>query len=146
MSEPDPNPPQQNPADQNPAVRARVPDSVADGCFSSGAIVMTGPSEFIVDFLQTIGRPHKVASRVIIPHPVMPQFIDALNTNLDLYRNRFGEPPTPPKQEPNPNQRRPTIQEIYDDFEIARRSHEWCVRERRHDRTRGQRVWVGFFD
>ncbi|NND98401.1 MAG: DUF3467 domain-containing protein [Pirellulaceae bacterium] len=113
-SDSQPNPP---PADQNPAVRARVPDHVADGCFSTGAIVMTGPSEFIVDFLQTIGRPHKVAARIVIPHPVMPQFIDALNTNLDLYRQRFGDPPVP-QQNPNPDARRPTPQEIYDDLKL----------------------------
>jgi hypothetical protein len=78
---------------------------------------MTGPSEFIVDFLQTIGRPHRVAKRVVIPHPVMPQFIEALNTNLDLYKSRFGEPPAPPAQ--NQNQaRRPTPQEIYDDLKL----------------------------
>lgn len=106
-----------DPNDGNPALRARVPDHVADGCFSTGAIVMTGPSEFIVDFLQTIGRPHRVATRVVIPHPVMPQFIEALNTNLDLYRSRFGDPPSPPAQ--NPNQaRRPSPQEIYDDLKL----------------------------
>ena len=105
-----------DPNEGNPALRARVPDHVADGCFSTGAIVMTGPSEYVVDFLQTIGRPHRVARRVIVPHPVMPQFIDALNTNLDLYKSRFGEPPTPPQ---NQNQaRRPTPQEIYDDLKL----------------------------
>lgn len=106
------------PENENPALRARVPDHVGDGCFSTGAIVMTGPSEFIVDFLQTIGRPHRVAKRVIIPHPVMPQFIEALKTNLDLYKSRFGEPPSPPQQA-NPNQpRRPSPQEIYDDLKL----------------------------
>lgn len=105
-----------DPNEGNPALRARVPDHVADGCFSTGAIVMTGPSEYVVDFLQTIGRPHRVARRVIVPHPVMPQFIDALNTNLDLYKSRFGELPTPPQ---NQNQaRRPTPQEIYDDLKL----------------------------
>ena len=105
-----------DPNEGNPALRARVPDHVADGCFSTGAIVMTGPSEYVVDFLQTIGRPHRVARRVIVPHPVMPQFIDALNTNLDLYKSRFGEPPAPPQ---NQNQaRRPTPQEIYDDLKL----------------------------
>lgn len=103
---------------QNPPLRARVPDNVAGGTFSTGAIVMTGPSEFIVDFLQTIGRPHKVAARVVIPHAVMPQFIDALTTNLDLYRNRFGEPVTPQPQQPNPDARRPSPQEIYDDLKL----------------------------
>ncbi len=106
-----------DPNDANPALRARVPDRVADGCFSTGAIVMTGPSEFIVDFLQTIGRPHRVATRVVIPHPVMPQFIEALQTNLELYRNRFGDPPTPPVQNANQT-RRPTPQEIYDDLKL----------------------------
>jgi hypothetical protein len=58
--------------------------------------VVTGQTEFIIDFLQTIGRPHRVAARVIIPHPVMPQFIEALGKNLAIYTDRFGPPPTPP--------------------------------------------------
>lgn len=106
-----------DPNDVNPALRARVPDHVADGCFSTGAIVMTGPSEFIVDFLQTVGRPHRVARRVVIPHAVMPQFIEALNTNLQLYKGRFGEPAVPPVPNPPPA-RRPTPQEIYDDLKL----------------------------
>lgn len=117
-SEPQPAPADRpDPNEGNPALRARVPDHVADGCFSTGAIVMTGPSEFIVDFLQTVGRPHRVAKRVVIPHPVMPQFIEALNTNLQLYKSRFGEPPTPPAPNPPPA-RRPTPQEIYDDLKM----------------------------
>ncbi|MEM6471990.1 MAG: DUF3467 domain-containing protein [Planctomycetota bacterium] len=101
-----------------PPLRARVPDSVAGGTFSTGAIVMTGPSEFIVDFLQTIGRPHVIASRMVIPHSVMPQFIDALTTNLDLYRNRFGDPSQQQPAPANPDARRPTPQEIYDDLKL----------------------------
>lgn len=116
-SDPTPSPDRPDPNDGNPALRARVPDRVADGCFSTGAIVMTGPSEYIVDFLQTIGRPHRVATRVVIPHPVMPQFIEALSTNLELYRNRFGDPPAPPPQ-PQNQARRPTPQEIYDDLKL----------------------------
>ncbi|TWU01969.1 DUF3467 domain-containing protein [Neorhodopirellula pilleata] len=107
------NPPQP----ENPALRARVPDSVAGGSFSTGAIVMTGPTEFIVDFLQTIGRPHRVATRVVIPHAVMPQFVEALQKNLDIYRSRFGDPPPPPAN-PNPDARRPSPQEIYDDLKL----------------------------
>ncbi|MDG2220205.1 MAG: DUF3467 domain-containing protein [Rubripirellula sp.] len=117
-TDPSPSPAERpDPNEGNPALRARVPDHVADGCFSTGAIVMTGPSEFIVDFLQTVGRPHRVARRVVIPHPVMPQFIEALNSNLELYKNRFGDPPTP--NVPNQNQaRQPTPQEIYDDLKM----------------------------
>lgn len=110
--QPDSQPP------QNPPLRARVPDHVAGGTFSTGAIVMTGPSEYIVDFLQTIGRPHKVAARVVIPHAVMPQFIEALSTNLSLYRGRFGDPVTPQPPQPNPDARRPSPQEIYDDLKM----------------------------
>ena len=103
---------------QNPPLRARVPDHVSSGTFSTGAIVMTGPTEFIIDFLQTIGRPQKVACRVIVPFSVMPQMIEALQTNLNLYRNRFGDPVQPVQQPPNPDARRPTPQEIYDDLKM----------------------------
>ncbi len=102
----------------NPALRARVPDHVADGCFSTGAIVMTGPSEYIVDFLQTIGRPHRIARRIVIPHNVMPQFIDALQKNIELYKERFGDPPVPNQPPNDPNARRPSPQEIYDDLKM----------------------------
>ncbi len=47
----------------------------------------------------------------------MPQFIEALNTNLQLYKSRFGEPPAPPVQNPPPA-RRPSPQEIYDDLKL----------------------------
>lgn len=119
QGQPNPGEPNANPQANNPAVRARVPDHVAGGSFSTGAIVMTGPSEFIVDFLQTVGRPHRVAVRVVIPHAVMPQFVDALQKNLDLYRGRFGEPMMPtPTPNPNAEQRRPSPQEIYDDLKL----------------------------
>ncbi|EMI56652.1 DUF3467 domain-containing protein [Rhodopirellula sallentina] len=109
--------PEQPAPNDNPALRARVPDHVAGGCFSTGAIVMTGQNEFIIDFLQTIGRPHRVATRVVIPHAVMPQFVDALQKNLDIFRSRFGEPAAPPAN-PNPDQKRPSPQEIYDDLKL----------------------------
>lgn len=108
--------PQAPGGDGQPHVRARIPEHVAQGTFSTGVIVMTGPTEFVLDFLQTIGRPHRVAARVIIPHPVMPQFVTALRTNLSLYEQRFGPAPNPaaPPQEG----RRPTPQEIYDDLKL----------------------------
>ncbi|MEM9368302.1 MAG: DUF3467 domain-containing protein [Planctomycetota bacterium] len=118
MTDSQPTNPAENPAGGNQALRARVPDHIADGTFSTGAIVMTGPSEFIIDFLQTIGRPHKVARRIVIPHGVMPQFVDALSKNLDLYRGRFGDPPVPQNQQADPNARRPSPQEIYDDLKL----------------------------
>ena len=78
-----------------PAVRARVPEHARLGVFSTGMIVMTGAAEFILDFVQNLGRPHQIVARVIVPHLAMPQFIDALSTNIDLYRQRFGNLPSP---------------------------------------------------
>lgn len=83
-----------DPADQH-AVRARVPDHVARGVFSTGVIVMTAPTEFVIDFIQNLGRPHQVVARVIMPHPVLPQFVDALLKNIELYRGRYGNLPQP---------------------------------------------------
>jgi hypothetical protein len=119
MANEPPNPQDRpDPEDRPASLRARVPDHVAGGCFSTGVIVMTGPNEFIIDFLQTIGRPHRVAARIILPHAVMPQFIEALDKNLSIYRERFGDPPAPPKPPANANERRPTPQEIYDDLKM----------------------------
>lgn len=117
------NQPNENPSggeDTSPQIRARVPDHVSEGVFSNAVIVMTGPSEFVLDFLQTIGRPQRIAARVVIPHPVMPQFIDALKKNIDIYTGRFGEPVVPqaPKPAEGSEPRRPTPQEIYDDLKM----------------------------
>ena len=48
-----------DPAEQ--PIRARVPDRVAGGCFSTGVIVMTAPTEFVLDFVQN-GRPHQIVA------------------------------------------------------------------------------------
>jgi hypothetical protein len=47
----------------------------------------------------------------------MPQFIDALQRNLQLYRDRYGNLPELPKN-PTP-QRQPSAQEIYDELKMA---------------------------
>ncbi len=83
-----------DPSEQH-AVRARVPDHVARGVFSTGVIVMTAPTEFVIDFIQNLGRPHQVVARIVMPHAVLPQFVDALLKNIDLYRGRYGNLPQP---------------------------------------------------
>lgn len=97
-------------------VSARVPEAVSRGVFSTGVILMTGGSEFVVDFIQNIGNPATVAARVIMPHGVMPQFIDAVKKNYEIYKQRFGEPSQPPR--PAQQGRRPTVQEIYDELKM----------------------------
>ena len=101
-------------------ISALVPESVSAGVFSTGAIVMTGSSEFVVDFIQNLGQPTQLAARVIVPHGVLPQFIEALNKNIQVYSDRYGPipaPPTPAATEPPPTQ--PTPQEIYDDLKVS---------------------------
>lgn len=85
-----------DPMENMPAVRARVPDNVARGEISTGVIVVTGGTEFVLDFVRNLPRPSCVVSRVVLPHLVMPQFIDALTTNVELFRQRYGELPGAP--------------------------------------------------
>lgn len=97
-------------------VTARVPERVSAGAFSTGVIVMTGASEFILDFIQNIGGPPQVAARVIMPHAALPQFADALRKNLGIYTDRFGAPPELPKPQQPP--RPQTAQEVYDELKL----------------------------
>ena len=112
------NPAQGTPSEQAQRhMSARVPESVASGVLGTGIIVMTGANEFVVDFIQGLGQPAQVVARIVVPHAVMPQFIDALQRNLQLYRDRYGELPELPKN-PTP-QRQPSAQEIYDELKMA---------------------------
>jgi hypothetical protein len=113
----DPDPKEPRPEEVRTSnVSARVPEHVSRGAFSTGVIVMTGGTEFVLDFIQNVGPPAQVAARVVVPHAVMPQFVEALRTNLAMYTQRFGPPPELPR--PQPGQRQPTAQEIYDDLKM----------------------------
>lgn len=122
MSDQPENPDQPNPEDpqhqhvQKQHVSARVPEGVGQGVFSTGAILITGGAEFVIDFIQNLGPPATVAARVVVPHGVMHQFIAALQTNLDMYTQRFGLPPALPKPDPPP--RPQSVQEIYDELKL----------------------------
>jgi hypothetical protein len=115
------NPPKDDPGLIAGSVRhrqlsARVPEHVSRGVLCTGAIVLIGTNEFIIDFLLRMARPHQIVARVVLPHAVMPQLIATLKNNLDKYRQRFGEPPAMPK--PDPAARKPTIQEVYDELKM----------------------------
>ena len=101
---------------QVPGNTARVPSSIGSGVFSTGAIVMTGQHSFVLDFVQQMGVPSNLVSRVILPHAVMPRFIAALEQNISLYEKKFGPIPQMPKPPKPP--RRPSVQEIYDNLKI----------------------------
>lgn len=97
-------------------VSARVPDDIGRGVFSTGAIVLTGNTEFVVDFLVRMSRPYQVAARVVMPHGALFQLLKALEENLRKYAGRYGE--IPPLPQPTSPVRQPSIQEIYDDLKL----------------------------
>ena len=96
-------------------VSARVPEKVARGVLSTGVLVLDSPNEFVLDFMQGLTRPFQVAARVVLSPMVMEQFVHALRDNITKYEQRFGPPPTLPKPQTD---RRPTLQEIYEDFKL----------------------------
>ena len=98
MTFPPPNDDRPDPSEQ--PIRARVPEHVARGAFSTGVIVMTAQTEVILDFIQNLGRPHQIVARVVMPHSVLPQLVDALQRNMELYKNRWGELPYIPTLPP----------------------------------------------
>ncbi len=85
-----------DPLENMPAMRARIPDHVARGEVSTGVIVVTGGTEYVLDFVRNLPRPNVIVARVVLPHMVMPQFIDALAANVELFRQRYGELPGAP--------------------------------------------------
>lgn len=116
----EPNPPQPpgavNEQVQHSSVSARVPEQVGRGVFSTGAVVFDGAHEFVIDFLVRLGSPHRVGSRVVLPHVVFSQYIAALRDNLGKYEQRFGPPA--PLPAPPPNQPRASISDLYDQLKL----------------------------
>lgn len=117
-----PQPPKPNPdGTQTQEVRhsqvsARVPESIGRGVFSTGAIVLQGPQEFIIDFMVRLAHPHQVVSRVVLTPLIMQRYLLALQENLNKYQQKFGPPPTMPATAPP--QSVPTIEEIYDQMKL----------------------------
>ncbi len=111
----DPNKIVREPIHHQP-VSARVPERVARGAYSTGQLVLDGPKEFVIDFLQGLTRPFTVNARVVLAPVTMGEFIGALQANLENYTRSFGPPPPLPTPQVD---RRPTIQEIYENFKLS---------------------------
>src|SRR5581483_11551043 len=71
---------------QHANVGARVPERVARGVFSTGALVLQEATEFVLDFLLRMNQPQQVVARVVLPIGLMPRLIEALRENLERYR------------------------------------------------------------
>lgn len=87
--------PEESPEEQPQQVRsshigALVPTHIGRGVFSTGVAVLQGQYEFIVDFLLQMQQPQQVVARVVLPPPVVGQFLQALGENITKYENRFG--------------------------------------------------------
>ena len=87
--------PDEQPSEEPQQVRsnhigALVPAHVARGVFSTGIAILQGSHEFIIDFLLQMQHPQQVAARLILPPPVVGQFIQALRENIAKHEARFG--------------------------------------------------------
>ncbi|MCA9071426.1 MAG: DUF3467 domain-containing protein [Planctomycetaceae bacterium] len=90
-----PEPPPQSQEIRHSQVSALVPKGVARGVFSTGAVVLQGAHEFIIDFLLRMTMPHQVAARVVMPPAVLGRFIAALRENLGNFQRTFQNAPLP---------------------------------------------------
>jgi len=88
---------------QSSGVTARVPDSVAAGVFATGVVVLQAPTEVMIDFVQGVANPRRIARRVVLPPAVALQFIDALESNLARYVGTFGTAPHEPSPVASPS-------------------------------------------
>lgn len=108
---------------QHSQVSAVVPERVARGVFSTGAVVVQGQHEFILDFLLRMSQPQQVAARVVLAPGVVAQFIAALTDNLRNYESKHGPPfvpnaPGSSGQAPNPANSPVSAQELYEQLKL----------------------------
>ena len=102
----EPNPEQPVQQIQHSSATARIPDEIGRGVFATAVIVLHGTHEYTIDFVQSLARPNRVASRIILPPAVANQFVLALEQALEKYRASFGDIPHEPKP-PQPAKRLP---------------------------------------
>ena len=84
---------------------ARMPEFVGAGQFANALMVLAGPLEVILDFVQRLSEPNRVVARVVLAPPIARQFVETLRQNVERYEETFGELPALPRpvpQEPEP--------------------------------------------
>jgi hypothetical protein len=104
---------------QHSPATARIPDAVGRGVFSTGAIVMHGAHDFVIDFVQSLAPPRRVVARVALPPTVVPLFVAALQENLRKYNQNFGPVPRMPSGPPGaPPASPPPITDVYEQLKL----------------------------
>jgi hypothetical protein len=82
---------------QQQQVQVVVPDELKHGEYANFLVVSHSPHEFTLDFCQLLpsGEQHKVnaevVSRVRIAPTMVARVLNALNTNMSNYEDRFGQ-------------------------------------------------------
>lgn len=104
---------------QHSHIGALVPPHVAKGVFTTGAVVLQGQHEFIVDFLLRMQQPQQVVARIVMPPVVINQFIMALSENLKRYEERFGPVHIPTSAKTGEPQQRQNAQELYESLKLG---------------------------
>ncbi len=88
---------QPQPPRPNQQVKVVLPDELRHGEYANFLVVSHSPHEFTLDFCQLLpsGEQGKVTadvvSRVRIPPTMVGRVLNALNTNLANYEERFGQ-------------------------------------------------------
>src|SRR5438874_10195364 len=123
-------PPPQQPLQPPGHFSARVPEKVGRGVYCTGQIIHDSPKEFVIDFLQGLNRPFQVVARVVLAPATMAEFISTFQQNLNNYTKQFGEPMMPNVPPP---ERRPTIEEIYENYKLARSEEHTSELQSRRD-------------
>ena len=96
-------------------VSARVPEQVGLGVFCTGVIVIQSAHEFVLDFLQNLVQPHRIAARVVLPPSVVPLFVAALQENVQKFQHTFGALPRMPAPPPGAA---PPVSDIYEQLKL----------------------------
>ncbi|GAB4160844.1 MAG: hypothetical protein Tsb009_38170 [Planctomycetaceae bacterium] len=120
MAEDSPEPDSSNPQSEeirHSQISAIVPERVARGVFSTGAVVVQGNHEFIIDFLLRMNSPQQVAARIVLPPAVVGQLIGALHQNIANYEGKFGQIPDPRPSGDQP-QEQTSVRDLYEQLKL----------------------------
>ena len=75
-------------------VAARVPERVSRGVFSTGVLVLEGPGEFVLDFLQAVARPYQIVGTSSSRRRSCSNSLQPPATTWESFRQTLAPPPS----------------------------------------------------